>query len=307
MKIQIFLLICVCVFCSCQRTQKAQTNDYSNKSVGNQQANVSSTANESVRTEKTKAVDASRFSSVKINRTDQKNKFSLKMKIEYPQLKNPKTPQENKFNQYLKNQVDEQISDFINFLTNKEKDAKSIVKGGYELNLNYTINYFSDDFASIVMNWNGFSGYLNYDYFPSTINYDLKKGEAVEQKDIFEPSMNYLEELSILSRKILNGTCLSCPCRNGISAGEPLPEEMIVKETKTENSNTTANTSFTSGWYERGTEPKEENFKNWSITSEGVKITFGEYQVGPGCIGVIDIVIPFADLQPILKKNLNFK
>ena len=59
-------------------------------------------------------------------------------------------------------------------------------------------------------------------------------------------------------------------------------------------------------FFERGTAPTEENYRNWSIVSEGLEITFGEYQVGPGCIGIIHIVIPFDSLKPFLKKDLNF-
>lgn len=304
MKLQILLLICACAFSSCQMAQKAQTSDFSNQTNINQQIETSA-SNKPPEVKKT--VDVSRFSSVKIKRTAQKNKFSLKIDVEYPQLKKAKTPPEIQFNQFIKRQVDEQISDFTEYLEDKEKNAKTKVKGEYEINLNYTVDYFSDSFTSVVMNWNGFSGYLNYDYFPTTINYDLKKGQTVEQKDIFEDGANYLGKLSETSRKVLKRTCLSCGCGEKINAGDPLPEDQIPKDeaTNSQNSNSAANMFSVQGWYEGGTEPEEKNFRNWSITAEGLKITFGEYQVGPGCIGIIDIVIPFSDLQPILRKDLN--
>lgn len=306
MKFQILLLFCLSLFCACQISQKAQRNEFLSEVNSNHQAIVNSVENKDT-VEKPKPVDDSRFSSVKIKRTDRKSKFSLKIDVEYPQLKNAKSPQGIKFNQYVKKQVDEQILNFTNFLTDKEKETKSKVKGNYEINLDYKIDYFSNSFISVLMDWNGFSGYLNMDYFPSTINYDLKNRKAVELKEIFEPNSNYLKKLSELSRKILRKTCLYCGCGNNISAGDPLPEELIVEETKTsENNNAAANMFSVSGWYERGTEPEEENFRNWSVTAEGLKITFGEYQVGPGCIGIIDIVVPFSDLQPIFRKDLNF-
>lgn len=308
MKLQILLLICVCVFCSCQTAQKAQTNDFSNQTNINQQK-IETSANNEASEIKKKTVDVSRFSSVKVKRTDQKDKFSLKIDVEYPQLKKAKTPQEIKFNQYVKKQVDEQIKDFNDFLIDEKlKEVKVKNKLEFEINLDYTVDYFSDNFTSVVMNWNGYSGYLNMDYFPSTINFDLKNGKAVEQKDIFEDSVNYLEKLSESSRKILKHTCLYCGCGNGISPGDPLPEDQASKDeaTNSQNSNSAANMVSVLGWYERGTEPEEKNFRNWSITADGLKITFGEYQVGPGCIGIIDIVIPFSELEPILRKDLNF-
>lgn len=272
--------------------------------------NEISSSNNLKKTEK-KPVDVSRFMSVKIKRTNQESKFSLKINVEYPQLKNAKNPQEIKFNQYVKKQVDEQIKDFNDFLVNEKlKEVTVKNKLEFEINLYYTVDYFSDNFTSVVMNWNGYSGYLNMDYFPSTINFDKKNGKVVEQRDIFEDDVNYLEKLSELSRKTLKRTCLSCGCGNGINAGDSLPEHLIEEaERKNQNVNTDANSKIyyqDSLFFEEGTKPEEDNFRNWSITAEGLKITFGEYQVGPGCIGIIDIVIPFGDLQPILRKDLNF-
>lgn len=92
-----------------------------------------------------------------------------------------------------------------------------------------------------------------------------------------------------------NGPCLSCPCENGINAGDPLPEGKL-------------NEVGQGGMFDlaEAVSANEENFSNWSITTEGVKITFNEYQVGPGCIGIIDITIPFGDLEAILRRDLNF-
>lgn len=311
MKLQTLLLFCFFLFTACSVNQKAQLKDFSNNA--NVKTNAAEIPIEAKQAEKTqsKKADDSRFSSVKIKRTDNAKKFFLRIDVDYPQIKKAKISQEIKFNEYVKKQVDEQLADFTKFLKEKETNVKTKVKREYEINLTYTIDYFSGNFTSVVMNWNGYSGYLNMDYFPSTINFDLKTGKIVEQKDFFEPNTKYLDELSKLSRQILKKTCLSCGCGNGINAGDPLPEKLIEEaERKNQNSNTNANSKITyqdSLFFEEGTEAKEENFDNWSVTAEGLKITFGEYQVGPGCIGIIDIVIPFEDLQTILRKDLEFK
>ncbi len=293
--------------CSCQISQKAQSNESLNAGVSNQNT-ANGNENQQKKIENIKEADKNRFSSVKINRTDKKKDFSLKIDIEYPQLKNAKTLQEKKFNQYVKKQVDEQILDFTNHLSGRNKETKSGME--YEINLSYGINYVSDNFVSVLMNWNGFSGYLNMDYFPSTINYDLSKGKTIALKDIFEPNSNYLNKVAKESRKILKRTCLMCGCGNGINPGDPLPENLIKEaEIRNQNANTDANSkiNYQDGlFFGEGTKPKEENYSGWSITVGGLKITFGEYQVGPGCIGIIHIVIPFEDLQPILRKDLNF-
>lgn len=293
MKIQILLLVCVCAFCSCQIMQNAQTSDLSNKISGNQQVNVNSPVLKKTDVKQIKTVNTSRFSSVKIERTDKNNEYSLDINIEYPQLKNLKITQEKQFNQFVKKQVDDQIRDFKKYLTERHEERK--FKGKYEINLSYTVDYYSDNFTSVVMNWNGYSGYLNMDYFPSTINFDLKKGTATELKDIFEPNANYLNKLSELAIATLKRTCLSCGCGNDIHAGDPLPEG---EENKGNQGGMFDLTEAVSA--------KEKNFYNWSVTAEGLRITFNEYQVAPGCAGIINIIIPFSDLQPILRKDLNF-
>lgn len=306
MKFQVLFFIFAGLFCACQISPNVQTKEVSNEANSNLQTNTAPSVRNRPENVKKRPVDVSRFSSVKIKRTDLKSKFSLKIDVRYPKLKGAKTPQEIGFNQYVKNKVDKEILDFTNFLADKEKGSKSKDKNEYEINLDYEVEYFSDAFASVLMNWNGFSGYLNMDYFPSTINFDLKTGKAIKLKDVFESDSKYLVTLSELSRNILRKTCLSCGCGNGINSGDPLPDELIAeKDNRSPNSNN-EKPAIMSPSYLSGTEPDEENFTNWSIVANGLKITFGEYQIGPGCLGIIDIVIPFKDLQPILRKDLNF-
>ena len=297
MKLKTFLLFFASLFCACQIVQNAQPNEFSNEANSNRSNTEIPIENKQSEKIQPKPVDDSRFSSVKINRTNSNKKFSLKIDVQYPQLKKPKTPPETKFNQYVKSKVDEQIADFNSFLVNeklKEVNVKSKLE--FEINLDYKIEYISESFTSVLMNWNGYSGYLNMDYFPSTINFDLKKGKPVELEELFETQTQFLEKISELSLKKLRRTCLSCPCKDGTTAGKSLPEGVD-------------NENRPGGMFDlnEAVAAKEENFANWSITTEGLKITFNEYQVGPGCIGIIDIVIPFEDLQPILRKDLNFK
>ena len=296
MKIQVLILFMILFVCACQLSQKAQTNEFSNEIISNQKLVANSSHNTQTIIEAPKPVDDFRFSVIKIKRTEKKSKFSLDIDVAYPQFKKTRTLQEIKFNQYVKKQVNEQIVDFNNFLVNEKlKDVKTKVQLEFEINLDYKFEYVSENYLSILMNWNGYSGYLNMDYFPSTINYDLKKEKAIKLKDIFEPDSKYLEKLSELAIEKLNRTCLSCPCKDGASAGKPLPEGVINDES-------------VGGMFDlnKAVSVKEENFNNWSIRSEGFKITFNEYQVGPGCIGIIDIILSFDSLKPVLRKDLNF-
>lgn len=296
MKLQSLILFAVLFVCACQVSQKAQITELSNAANTNQITIANTPENKQTKIEKAKLADDSRFSATKIKRTERKNGFLLNIDLSYPQFKKAKTSQEIQFNQYVKRQVDEQIADFNNFLVNEKlKEIKDKRGLEFEINLDYEFQYVSENYLSVLMNWNGYSGYLNMDYFPSTINYDLRKGKAVELENVFETNSKYVEKLSQLAIEKLKRTCLSCPCKDGTSAGEPLPEGVD-------------NAESVGGMFDlnEAVSPKEENFSNWSIIAEGLKITFNEYQVGPGCIGIIDIIIPFDDLQPILRKDLNF-
>jgi hypothetical protein len=307
MKFHLALLLSVSMFGGCQIAQPAESVGLSNNVEVNRQLPAGTTENDRPIVASPAPADDSAFSPVDIKRTDRKPKFDLKIDVTYPQLKDAKTVPQIAFNRFVKKEVDEQVADFTKFLAEKEKSTKPGAKNEYEINLAYQVDYFSDSFTSVVMQWDGFSGYLNQDYFPSTINFDLKSGKVVEQKDLFEPDVDYLKKLSESSRKILRKTCLSCGCGEKINAGDPLPPEMVPAESIDENSNTgITKVAPPVSWTANGTKPEAGNFRNLSMTTAGLKITFGEYQVGPGCIGIIDIIIPFEDLRGILRKDLNF-
>lgn len=240
------------------------------------------------------AIDTTRFSSVVIKTTDKTKKYSLSKNIEYPQLIKPTTSNETKFNDHIKRYVDDHLTNFTKFLEDKEKGTKENISRDYELNLNYQIDYFSADLVSIIMYWDGFSGYLNQDHFPETVNYDLKAGKLITLDQLFISQADHLNIFSEQSRTILKSICLSCGCENGIKAGEPLTKELIEKR-EVEGSTAAVNV-----YVESGTKPEKENFDNWSISSKGIKITFSEYQIGPGCLGIVNFVIPYDDLRSLL-------
>ena len=287
MKNRTIVLICLLVIGgSCQLHQRAESESEVTPAISPYQPVNSSP--------EPKVVDTAKFISVEIKRTDRNEGSSLDISVEYPQLSKPYTAGERAFNQFVKKHVDDQLKDFRKFLINRERDGKQKGDGmrEFEINLDYTVDYYSERLTSVVMNWNGYTGGLNYDYFPSTITYDLQQGHAIELKDLFDPGAKYLDNLSKLSIGRLQRTCLSCGC-DGVNPGEPLPEGKI-------------NAIGQGGPFDlaESASAKEENFDGWSITPEGLKITFDEYQVGPGCIGIIHIVLPYSELKPDLRDDL---
>jgi len=52
-----------------------------------------------------------------------------------------------------------------------------------------------------------------------------------------------------------------------------------------------------------GASPTEDNYRNWNVTSEGLLITFDEYQVAPYAAGPQEVIVPYAELTGILDPN----
>lgn len=48
-----------------------------------------------------------------------------------------------------------------------------------------------------------------------------------------------------------------------------------------------------------GIEPLETNFANWVPSASGMNIRFGDYQVGPHAIGLVDVTIPWSALVDV--------
>jgi hypothetical protein len=60
----------------------------------------------------------------------------------------------------------------------------------------------------------------------------------------------------------------------------------------------TRNIGFES--FSSGAQPVPENYGNWNITSDGLLITFDEYQVAAYAAGPQEVVVPYAELKSVI-------
>jgi hypothetical protein len=131
------------------------------------------------------------------------------------------------------------------------------------------------EIVSIKLTLESFTGYLNSDWFPIPINYDLKTGKPLVLADIFKPKSKFL--------KVIADYCVREFMERGLNCGggglgaEP--------------------------WMREGTQPKTDNYASWNLTRHGLQLNFGEYQVGPGCLGLVSVVVPYDNLRPILVRE----
>lgn len=99
------------------------------------------------------------------------------------------------------------------------------------------------------------------------INFDLSKGKALDLQDLFKPHANYLTVLSQYANKKLY---------------ETLEDKFMIKD---------------------GTAPNPQNYKVWNLESDGILITFDEYQVAPYVAGPQEVLIPYDVLKKIMAPN----
>ncbi len=112
------------------------------------------------------------------------------------------------------------------------------------------------------------NGYAHPYHFNPTLNFDLEKGKTLTLANLFLPNSDYL-------------TPISNYCANQLKQ---------------------SNVGFTSD-FQSGADPKPENYQNWNITSDGLAITFNEYQVAPYASGPQTVTIPYSELKNLIDPN----
>jgi hypothetical protein len=116
------------------------------------------------------------------------------------------------------------------------------------------------------------------------LNFDLGQNKILKLSDLFHHNVNYLPVIANYSAQKLNEP-LALDKKN-------LPKEIL---------------KMREAMIKEGTKAQEKNYKNWNIESDGILITFDEYQVAPYAEGAPEAEIPFTALKEILstKTSLN--
>jgi Protein of unknown function (DUF3298)/Deacetylase PdaC len=208
---------------------------------------------------------------------EQNARFGYELEISYPQIDRPRTPQERQFNSYVRRLVERDVKDFKAFCAQNRKHPDGRKRlADYQMATIYEVLYATEEFLSINLTMESYTGYLNSDWSPVPLNYDLKAGGPVPNLSrLFKPRSNFL--------KVIASYCVAEFMRRGLNCGSG----SFVDEK----------------WLRSGAEPKAENYSSWNLTRDGVQINFGEYQVGPGCLGLVSVVVPYEHLREILRQD----
>lgn len=98
----------------------------------------------------------------------------------------------------------------------------------------------------------------------SVLNFDLTNGKVLELADLFKPKANFLKFMASYASEKLTAK---------------LEDKWMITE---------------------GTKPIAKNFKHWNLESDGILITFPEYQVAPYVYGAQEISIPYEKMKDII-------
>jgi hypothetical protein len=218
---------------------------------------------------------------IKIGSSEVKEKndrLGYELNVSCPQVESPRTSQGLKFNLYVRRLIEGDIKEFRAFCS-KRKYPKQ--RGSYFLGTTYKLLYATPELLSVAITEESYTGYLNSDWSTIPLNYDLKAGKPLDLADLFKPRSKFLEAIASYCVSELEKSGLDC---GGVGGGKIIDEHT----------------------FREGTSPKAENYGGWNLTRNGIQITFGEYQIGPGCVGLISVVVPFDRLKGILRRDIEW-
>ncbi|MDT4968056.1 MAG: hypothetical protein QOJ64_2793 [Acidobacteriota bacterium] len=187
------------------------------------------------------------------------------IKAKYPQAVGAKDPRIMRLNRAISELMLKQVNDF-------KKDFKTPGKRmgavGSDYDSDYSVRHSRNNIVSIAFYVDTYfegAAHGNHNYL--VFNYDLNTGRQIKLADLFKPSSDYLDAIAAYSIKSLK---------------EKLKDESDAD------------------WIKSGAEAKDENYKNWNITSRGLEIGFDPYQVAAYVYGPQEVLIPYDALKDVI-------
>lgn len=195
--------------------------------------------------------------------TNQTPPFTIKVQI--PQLTGSDDARVAAFNQRMTALVTTEVDVWRkSFLEN----TFPTVANGSLLEVSPTLISQPGDLWSFKFDFHFYSdGAAHPGTYSITLNYDLDQGKELALADLFLPNSNYLEAIADY-------------CKSELSK-QP----------------------FFDVPFSDGANPIVENYRNWNITSDGLMITFDEYQVAPYAAGPQVVQVPLDAIRPVLDPN----
>jgi hypothetical protein len=222
------------------------------------------------RKDETQIVDLPKEELVQISDTEKsilKDDEVVSVKILYPEISGLSYESGEKVNTFLEKEMDRVVVDFV---SNSYPIAPGSAAEKNQMQSLYKVHEISSGYLSVVFEmWESYSGAAHGNPYTLSYTFDTKTGELLALRDFFNEGTQYLKVLSDESRVLLK---------------EKLADW------------------YDETWVQTGTEPREENFKNFLPTQNGFKFIFDPYQVAPYAAGKHEIEIGNTILEDYLKK-----
>jgi len=206
-------------------------------------------------------------------------KENYQIYAEYPQVSGALDPRFEKFNQQARALAMAKVSEFKTGMAHQAEDAPATADQpatlGSDINVGYTIAMAKDDLISIEFEIGGYSqGAAHPNSYTDVLNYDVKAGKALKLADLFKPASKYLQAISTYCIKDLK--------RQAKSSKDALLSDDTIQS---------------------GAAAETKNFKSWTISKQGLNLTFDAYQVGPYAAGRQSVLIPYSALKDLLNPD----
>jgi hypothetical protein len=201
--------------------------------------------------------------SVPFNETQPNSTFpAYTLTAQIPQLNGSDDPRVLAFNQRVNDLVTKEVDTWRQSFQELPLTSNS---NGSSLSVTYTSSSVMRDIWSFKFDSAFYADNAAHPGLNSiTLNYDLGQGRELSLSDLFLPGSNYLETIS---------------------------SYCVTELSKLQ---------FFDGPFTDGAKPTVENYRNWTLSPDGLTITFDTYQVGPGAAGPQQVVVPFSALKSIL-------
>jgi hypothetical protein len=187
-----------------------------------------------------------------------------------PQLTGPDTDPVNLFNLVVQEFVQKEAGNFLDQMKSWKYDP-NMPTNMSTFASGYSVYTANEKLISLKLQYGTYMAGAAHPYsYVRTVNYDLAAGELIPLKDLFRPQVDYLALLSDFSRQELS--------THGI---DPL--------------------------FEEGFQAKEENFRSWGLTKDGLILEFDPYQVDAYAAGPQQVLIPYTKIQDVMAEGLPAK
>jgi hypothetical protein len=208
--------------------------------------------------------------------------------VSFPQFDPPTTSSQSRFNDAVKQLASKKFESYKRDQLRPRSSAERFPRYHEDvvefLRVDYDLPFVTDRFVNVRFYASTYGRGAGHavDYF-FVFNFDLQSSSEIELAGLFSPGSKYLRLISDYSRQTVKERI----CREGGWAGTESLDDC-----------------FKDGpLWEDGVKPTSENFKAWTITTEGLLFSFDPCQLTGCSSGEFYVVVPYSQLSAMIRPN----